>query len=89
LLGCRALPHGGGGPVSAAVLDLSRRGACLLLGRRLEPGAALSLEFARGGAPLVVPARVVYRLPQPRAHWLVGLSFPAALPEAAVRALLR
>jgi hypothetical protein len=79
-----------GTPLRAVVLDISSRGAGLLLYARLERGATLTLSFSRGRSrpPLAVPAHVVYCAEQDRGASVLGCAFAGELTAAELRAVL-
>jgi hypothetical protein len=86
---CRVTARGGALGPSATILDLSARGAGLLIGRSLEVGATVNLRFTRAGAaPLAVEARIAYCTGGADGHWVLGCEFVRPLTEAQLDALL-
>jgi hypothetical protein len=76
--------------VDAWVVDLSVRGAGLLVGRALEPDVCLLLELEGGGraVPLELGARVIHCARQADGDWLVGCAFHLPLSDEDLEALL-
>jgi hypothetical protein len=67
-------------PVAARVQDVSHDGARLVVDRRFEPGALLSVELpAPEGAAVTVLACVVHARPHGPGEWLLGCRFSAKL----------
>lgn len=74
---------------NAAIRDISRTGIGLLLGRRFEPGALLSVEVmdpSEGQTRLLV-ARVVHATARAEGGWLIGCALAHALTDDEVASL--
>ena len=87
---CRLTPAQGGPSLGATVLDLSARGADLLLRWWLGPGSAVSLRFSRGIflAPFTVAARVTSCAEAGDGRWLLGCELARPLTADELAALL-
>jgi hypothetical protein len=74
----------------AIVRDISCNGIGLLLPRRFEPGALLTIELAEAGTERkhLLLVRVVRAAPQPENKWLLGCALMNPLAEDEVRLLL-
>jgi len=75
-------------PLAARVLDVSPGGARLVVGRRFDPGALLSVELPapEGAASLTVLACVVHARPHGGGEWALGCRFSAELTAADLEA---
>jgi hypothetical protein len=84
-------PVGGHVKWPARVRHVSAGGLCLVLPRRFEPGAALTVEWPReeGTPPSTILARVVYARAEPGGVWALGCRFLGRLGEDDMKALLR
>ena len=73
------------------VQDVSAGGIGILLARRFEPGAVLSIDlaFVSGEAPQRLPVRVVRLEPAHGGHWVHGCVFDQPLTPQQLYALLR
>lgn len=74
----------------AKVRDISCTGVGLLLPRRFEPGALLTIELteAAEGRRRLLLARVARAVPQSEGHWLIGCTLANPLTEDEVHLLL-
>jgi hypothetical protein len=79
-----------GGAWTARVVDVSRAGAALLMGRDVRPGAVLvaALEGLGGRFARPLLLRVTNARPQAAGCWHVGCAFVRPLSEEDVQALL-
>jgi PilZ domain len=77
--------------LSADVLDLSCGGVALLLGRPVEPGTLLTIEFGGGvgAVPFEAVASVANVTELPGGRWRCGAELLAPLTEAEVKLLVR
>jgi hypothetical protein len=84
-------PAGGDVKWPARIRDVSASGLCLVLRRRFEPGAGLTVELPREGGtpPSTILARVVYVRAEPGGVWALGCRFLSTLGEDEMQALLR
>jgi hypothetical protein len=73
----------------AIVVDISCSGIGLLLPRRFEGGALLTIELteATAGQTHLLLVRVVHATPQPEGNWLLGCALMTALTEDEVQLL--
>ena len=73
----------------AVIRDISSEGIGLLLVRRFEPGAVLSIELidSRDEQPRVLLARVVHATTRPEGGWLIGCELVSPLSDEEVRSL--
>ena len=73
----------------ATVRDISPEGIGLLLPRRFEPGAVLSIELidAREEQPRLLLARVVHATARPEGGWLVGCELVSPLSDEEAQTL--
>ena len=74
----------------AQIRDISSGGLGLVLGRRFERGAGLSVEIPGDGSgdPEVLLLRVVHVSALPGGRWLLGCSFVSELDEDEVQRIL-
>lgn len=74
----------------ATVRNISCDGIGLLLGRRFEPGALLSIELTESSQERqrLLLARVAHATPQPDGKWLVGCTLLNPLGEDEIQTLL-
>lgn len=73
----------------ATVRDISPEGIGLLLSRRFEPAAVLSIELidSRDSQPHMLLARVVHATARPEGGWLIGCELVSPLSDEEVHAL--
>lgn len=73
----------------ATVRDISPEGIGLLLSRRFEPAAVLSIELidSRDSQPRMLLARVVHATARPEGGWLIGCELVSPLSDEEVHAL--
>lgn len=73
----------------ATVRNISCEGIGLLLGRRFEPGALLSIELTETieGRQRLLLARVAHATPQPEGKWLIGCTLVNSLDAEDIQAL--
>lgn len=74
----------------AVVLDISRGGLALILGRRLEIDTTVVVDLQTPHAPAArsVPARVVHVRPHGSGHWRIGCELLEQLSPEQLQALL-
>lgn len=74
----------------ATVRNISCEGIGLLLGRRFEPGALLSIELTEstGDRQRLLLARVAHATQQAEGKWLVGCTLVNPVTEEEIQALL-
>jgi hypothetical protein len=74
----------------ATVVDISVKGVCLLLTRKLEPDTLLSIELENTTSHYqrTLLARVVHVTGQPGKGWRVGCAFAKPLSEDELQPLL-
>lgn len=71
------------------VQDVSPGGIALILRRRFEPGASLSIELTtQGDWPRRLVARVVHATQEMDGRWIVGCAFARPLSEQELQTLL-
>jgi hypothetical protein len=87
---CLPLDSEGQTPWEAELRNVSAGGLCVVLGRRVEPGTMLLVEWqeAARGAPAALVARVVHAQPQGPGRWSLGCRLARALGDAEVLALV-
>jgi hypothetical protein len=80
---CRPLTARDGVSWPAQILDISRGGIGLLLGRRFEPGAVLMMDLEDPGQAVSrsVFARVIHVKAQEDGQWRLGCAFTGELNE--------
>lgn len=73
----------------ATVRNISCGGIGLILGRRFEPGALLSIELTESieGRQRLLLARVAHATPQPEGKWLIGCTLVNPLDVDEIQAL--
>ncbi len=73
----------------ATVRDISPEGIGLLLNRRFEPRAVLSIELidSRDERPRLLLARVIHATALPEGGWLIGCELVSPLSDEEVDAL--
>jgi serine/threonine protein kinase len=90
--GSLCLPLGSEGqtPWEAEVRNISAGGLGLVLGRRVEPGTVLLVEWQQAvrGAPTTLLARVIHAQPLPTGRWRLGCQLTQGLGEDEIQALL-
>ncbi len=74
----------------ATVRDICPDGIGLLLARRFEPGALLTIEITEntGGRKRLLLGRVAHATAWPEGGWLIGCTLLSPLTDDDVRALL-
>jgi hypothetical protein len=93
---CRALPGGQVFPLTtfdvqhALIVNVSQNGAGLILGRRIEPGTKVRLQWqnATQTIALELDARVAHATAREEGDWLIGCAFDRPLCRQELRALL-
>jgi hypothetical protein len=87
---CQPIAVGNDNRWLGRVLNLSRGGACLVVGRRFERGTILAIELQSGAQSVTGPllARVAHCTPQSHSDWLIGCSFVRELSEEELQALV-
>ncbi|HZT82195.1 MAG TPA: PilZ domain-containing protein [Gemmataceae bacterium] len=78
---CDLLAPEGHNRWEAGLFDLSRHGACVLIGPRFQPGSDLVLELRGDRGGLAAHVQVVHSVIEcPNGAWLTGVAF-AHLPD--------
>jgi hypothetical protein len=85
---CRPLTTRDGTSWPARVRDISRGGVALILRRRFEPGAVLTMELEdpAGAVSRSVFARVIHVRPDEAGTWMLGCAFTGELSDDELRA---
>lgn len=75
---------------AATIRDISVSGIGLLLKRRFERGAGLTIELPENGgnSAYTVLAKVIHTTSQPGGYWLLGCAFVSELSDEELEALL-
>ena len=87
---CRTLSIHRESAWEAIVRNISCEGIGLLLSRRFEPGALLSIELneSNEGGQRLLLAQVAHATPQPEGKWLIGCTLVNPLSEDEIPSLL-
>jgi hypothetical protein len=87
---CQPLSTARGLQWTAKILNISRGGVALLLGRRFEMGTLLAIEVPKTKTQnsLTFLARVVHVSGKPAGTWQVGCAFTQEISEDDLQALL-
>ena len=76
--------------IASSLLDLSERGARLLLKAKVVVGQEVEIHLGgQSNAPVKQVAQVVWVVPAEGGHFCVGCNFQKSLPYAALSSLAR